>query len=121
MTSKEALKELNDRPLVFGDEKQIAAVRFIESVEAAKEAVSKCKRKHKASDVCRVCDGYGTHTCPECDGEHDCEECDGSGTLSRVNVRECVCLSSYRQDVQDEVLVWMREQAKPQILRASGF
>jgi hypothetical protein len=64
MTRAEA-RLLLEKPLVFGDERQIAALRFLEKAEGV--------------GLCESCEGSGECKCERCGAEHDCAECDGDG------------------------------------------
>ncbi len=76
MTITEALTALSG-PLVFGNERQIRARRFLEQVEFAKDAARACKQEHETrADV---------HTHQQ--------------QVTR-NVRDCLCLANYADDVR---------------------
>lgn len=68
-----------NRPLTFGNERQIRAVRFMEALEEAKES---------QETPCPACAGSGEVECecPECNDVHtkNCAECDGDGVLITV-------------------------------------
>lgn len=68
MTEQDAREELR-RPLTFGDEAQIRAVRFLDKVQEAVETI-------KESPECEECQGFGEieEECSECFGE-GCDEC----------------------------------------------
>ena len=74
MTVQDA-RQILSGPLVFGDEKQIQAVRTIEKFEELEE-------KKKNAPNCEECCGKGEVECDHCDGTGyvDCEECDGTGS-----------------------------------------
>jgi hypothetical protein len=74
MTLKEARRTL-EHPR-FGDEQQVAAVRFLEACEAALSEMDKMELKF--DPTCGDCKGSGMHRC-ECDNEHECYRCDGKG------------------------------------------
>lgn len=66
MSTTEARAALK-RPLVFGDAKQIAAIKFL-----AQEA------EERETD-CTACEGTGECTCSGCGADHECGRCDGTG------------------------------------------
>lgn len=73
--AREALK----RPLVFGDDQQIRAIRFLDAVAAAVTQI-------RESPVCESCDGHGQFEtgCVLCETkgrDDDCDECDGDGRI----------------------------------------
>lgn len=73
MNVQEALKTLLP-PLRFGNPKQIEAVRFIESVDAAEAVAAKC------------------------------DSCDGLGAYYYEKQRQvCECVSGFSEAVQDEL------------------
>jgi DnaJ-class molecular chaperone len=63
MTRAEA-RQILSGTLVFGDIKQISAVRFLQRLEEL--------------GACESCDGSGECQC-HCGDNHDCAVCDGSG------------------------------------------
>lgn len=75
MTEKEARLILSG-PLVFGDARQIEALRFLKALEDCPEAAQ-----------CSACEGEGTieEECDECDGSgviyKKCAKCDGTGAV----------------------------------------
>lgn len=77
--------------LVFGDAKQIQAVRFLEAVESAKSAILSCEKRHASPFVCRNCNGTGACKYLECSDEHECRECDGTGST----ILGCSCMSIF--------------------------
>ena len=93
LSVESAMRELA-RPLVFGDERQIAAVDFLVLVESCVEAFHGCR--HDASTECRQCGGTGEVSCScfECGHSHrrDCYECDGTGEAfgSGGGCRDCL-------------------------------
>ncbi len=80
MTLKEAYAQLRP-PLVFGQETQVKAVRFISTVAEVVAQLKDCP--HSDDNSCDDCDGEGTTacTCLDCGHEHDakCDECGGTG------------------------------------------
>lgn len=102
MTAKEARQEL-ERPLVFGDPKQIKAVRFIEQVN---ELHDKAKAAGIERDdlVCPECFGEGWRECPTCGNEDECEKCDGSGTFGTALVGFDGLSRTYDADVREAVI-----------------
>ena len=59
------------RPLTFGDDEQIRAIRFLDAVAEAVEAI-------KASPECEECGGRGEveEPCELCAAGEGCDECD---------------------------------------------
>lgn len=98
MTVSAAFKTLKP-PLVFGDDKQIAAAEFIATVEACVEATKRCD--HQSFD-CKECSGTGEVDC-ECDCGHEhsrnCGDCDGSGRLASACDK---CLAGFAFEVMEE-------------------
>jgi|HubBroStandDraft_6_1064221.scaffolds.fasta_scaffold177282_4 hypothetical protein len=87
MTCEDAKKILAP-PLIFGDAKQIAALRFLNGPKPLpdvpdSEMCGGCEGMGINTDECNECSGEGTITCPSCDGEgHEisrCLDCDGQG------------------------------------------
>ena len=74
-------------PLIFGNEDQIAAIRFLERIDACVDAILKCKH---GSKLCDECGGDGEMECPTCYNESECDECGGSG-----QTRNCSCLDEF--------------------------
>lgn len=74
MTLQEA-KAVLSGPLVFGDTKQIEAVKTIEQFESREE------KKRTSKNACPECNGTKKAQCWMCDGtgETDCDVCDGTG------------------------------------------
>jgi hypothetical protein len=82
-------------PLRFGSEAQIAAVQFIEAVEAAIERIEACERERGHDDLL------------EC-GEHRCSVC---GELHESDERDiCVCVAGLPIDVIGEAERIWRER-----------
>jgi RecJ-like exonuclease len=84
MTPDEA-KAILSGPLIFGDARQIEALRFL---NGPKESTAEHGPKDSpANRICQKCDGEGTfeEECDECDGrgviDVECEMCDGTGVL----------------------------------------
>jgi hypothetical protein len=71
----EALAALR-RPLVFGDDQQIRAIRFLDAVAAAVEQI-------REQPVCESCEGRGEfeQECSFCSGA-GCDECDDEGRVA---------------------------------------
>lgn len=67
ISSANEARHLLSGKLIFGDERQIAAVRFLEALELAEETGDDL--------VCDECDGSGVI-------EVECEKCGGMGTLN---------------------------------------
>ena len=64
-TTIQEARQVLSRPPVFGDEEQIAAIKFLEDAEIAKGITCKCR-------PCLMCSGTG--------GVRDlCDECSGNG------------------------------------------
>ncbi|SRR5579883_658041 len=83
-TPRSAWKELTERPLVFGDARQISAHKFLLSLLAEEEeelgyAVEFSPKAFDDLGDCENCGGSGYCECPECGAEHDCKECEGTG------------------------------------------
>jgi len=88
-------------PLIFGNPKQISAVRFIEKVDEAKEAAAKCgdcfgTGGKDDAETCLHCDGNGKR-----DGL-DCKACEGTGEVDFVE--PCHCLNRFPEDVAAAVI-----------------
>jgi len=60
MNAATAMRELIDRPLVFGDAKQIAAHEYLSQFEEAKEKFTACTKNHDRdnADSCRCIKKY---------------------------------------------------------------
>jgi hypothetical protein len=69
LNEQEALAALR-RPLVFGDDQQIRAIRFLDAIAAAVETI-------REAPICEGCEGRGEfeEECGACKGE-GCDECD---------------------------------------------
>ena len=80
MNEIEARKELSRR-LVFGDEAQIRAIRFLDAVEEVVEAI-------KSEPECKECHGNGQIY----EYDADCEDCGGEGC------EECEYLEDFLED-----------------------
>jgi len=65
MTRSEARRILETDKLVFGDPRQVEAVRCI-------EAVSQAEAAYEGVEKCEACGGKGTLECHECTGEGVC-------------------------------------------------
>ena len=67
-------------PLIFGNEHQIQAIRFLDAVQEIVEAI-------KESPECENCQGNGQveEPCDFCAFGDECDECDGKGAV----VNEC--------------------------------
>lgn len=97
----QAALEILKPPLQFGNPKQIAAVRFIEKVDAAREAARKCKDCFGSggkddSETCMHCDGDGKRSGIECNA------CNGTGEVDFLN--PCHCLDAFSEDVAAAVI-----------------
>ena len=69
MNEQEAYAALR-RPLTFGDDQQIRAIRFLDAVAAAVAVI-------RESPVCEACEGRGEFEIEcACKGDEDCDECD---------------------------------------------
>lgn len=77
-------REVLKRPLVFGDDQQIRAIRFLDAVAAAVEAIyespdcGECNgqgRIYEYDADCENCEGG----CDECETIGDCLACSGLG------------------------------------------
>ncbi len=92
------------RRLVFGDEAQIAAARYIMAVRACIEAADACQ--HEAYFRCSKCSGAGTITCVclECDHQHTrtCPACNGEGKVVTGGVNCFECMAPFDHDVIQE-------------------
>jgi len=79
MTEAQAKKELRRR-LTFGDERQILAVRFLDSL-------ADCIEHLKENPECENCDSLGEYyqDCPSCEGA-GCDECDDGEVLEECAI-----------------------------------
>lgn len=76
MNEYAAKVELTGRPLIFGDEQQIAARKYLEQVGLCEDALYSCLCRRN----CTECDGAGEVECSECGHtEAECEHCGGTG------------------------------------------
>lgn len=75
-----ALAELTEKPLRFGDERQIQAIRFLDAQGDHDEKVQRALEhieQHKC--LCKQCHGDLRQECVTCgEGQHECRECDGA-------------------------------------------
>lgn len=77
MNAIEAQFELKRRPLLFGDKKQIAAVRYLSEIERLQET---------GNGECPECEGTGEAECIACNQMTECGACEGFGvTLIPTN------------------------------------
>ena len=104
MTEAEA-KAILSEPLVLGDERQLAALYFLQTVAEAREQMQRC---HFCKGRGLVPAG-GSHDCPACDGagilfnedgqdEDECENCCGEGAIE-VDAACPWCLADYDDDI----------------------
>ena len=77
MDFRQAKNLLSDRPLLFGDDEQIKAVKWLNAVGLALDF------RKEQDEICQKCDGDGELDChcSSCGDEHTkhCPECDGTG------------------------------------------
>jgi len=114
MNIAEATNELTGRPLVFGDDKQIKAHRFLNDLESAKEAVSNCKEGHLDATRCRTCHGESFLKCSECGEPRTCKTCKGhgfSGDLTE-DVLSCKCMKKFNDEVKKAIADWVLEKQR---------
>lgn len=102
-TVTEARKALSGI-LLFGDDLQIRAVRFLQAVEEVKESIETCDESHDITSACHVCDGRGEHECGDCNDLHDCGECDGQGFMNSNTPIGCKCTEKFSHLVIGEAL-----------------
>lgn len=81
MTLYQARETLSGK-LVFGDETQIAAVRFIDRAQALADAMDE---ESAGAKVCANCNGTGDCSCGSCGSDHECRECNGDGIDGNVS------------------------------------
>jgi RecJ-like exonuclease len=67
--SSQALLALRSRPPIFGDPNQIAAMKYLRDLDAARSGLAECE-----CEPCKLCDGEGKFY-----GDV-CQECGGTGT-----------------------------------------
>jgi hypothetical protein len=84
MDVREARSALK-RPLVFGDEQQIRAIRFLDEVAEAVKVITdaaectKCNGNGRIYEYDADCEACGGKGCDECEELADCLACDGLG------------------------------------------
>ena len=93
MNEIEARKELSRR-LVFGDEAQIRAIRFLDAVEEVVEAIKsepeceECQVNGQIYEYDADCEDCGGEGCEECEYPEDCLVCQGTGHFAN-DLPEC--------------------------------
>lgn len=104
MTLRAAFALLNP-PLIFGNPKQVEALRQIELVHECLASIEACEHDGENRD-CPKCDGTGYTwcSCSECDNEHKrpCKTCDGEGTQEGDYCK--LCLDRFPSDVYEEAV-----------------
>lgn len=82
-TPLSAWKYLTERPLTFGDDRQISAHKFLLSLLEKQEEELGYPVEFAADalegSTCENCHGSGYCECSKCGNEHDCKECYGTG------------------------------------------
>lgn len=89
--------------LIFGDAKQVEAVRYLQAVNECVDAIQSCRETHheKNKKRCSQCSGTGECRC-DCGDEHDCQKCDGSGSITSDNLAYCSCIQEFKGDIARE-------------------
>jgi hypothetical protein len=125
MTLAQAYEDLK-APLQFGNPKQIAAVRYIERYEEARELAAACKEcEGTGGEIekieCEACRGSGEirlsctnctsvtrEKCNECQQtgkvKRECGYCEGRGTMPEP--LPCACIERFTTEIQLAVLKW---------------
>ena len=111
MTEREAYQAIR-RPLVFGDERQIQAVRLLDSIAT-------CVEQLKENPECENCDGIGNYfqPCSECSGQ-GCDECTDGEILEDCPI--CNGLGIFVLDWPD-FPIEIIEQAKIRISKGAAL
>lgn len=92
--------------LVFGDDTQIRAVRFLQTVQECAEILRKCPHGGLVIADCDACAGTGLHEC-ECGDNHDCAKCDGVGELVlHAGIEMCHCADGFSGGHIKEAIRW---------------